>query len=114
MRLMGESRDHHRRRPGHRSGDRDQVREGRRQGRGLRPRRQNAIDDDLSWSSEPAARRWLPRRCHRQGSIAAMVDGVMAKWGRVDCLVNNAGIVAGRAAQEHDRRPVRQRDRRST
>ncbi len=26
-------------------------------------------------------------------SIAAMVDGVMAKWGRVDTLVNNAGIV---------------------
>ncbi|MCC6196943.1 MAG: 3-oxoacyl-ACP reductase FabG [Burkholderiales bacterium] len=28
-----------------------------------------------------------------KGSIAAMVDGVMAKWGRVDTLVNNAGIV---------------------
>ena len=26
-------------------------------------------------------------------SITAMVDGVMAKWGRVDTLVNNAGIV---------------------
>jgi 3-oxoacyl-[acyl-carrier protein] reductase len=26
-------------------------------------------------------------------SIAAMVDGVMAKWGRIDTLVNNAGIV---------------------
>jgi len=26
-------------------------------------------------------------------SIAAMVEGVMAKWGRVDTLVNNAGIV---------------------
>src|SRR4051812_10693950 len=26
-------------------------------------------------------------------SIAAMVDGVMKKWGRVDTLVNNAGIV---------------------
>ena len=25
--------------------------------------------------------------------IAAMVKGVMAKWGRVDCVVNNAGIV---------------------
>ena len=25
--------------------------------------------------------------------IAAMVDGVMAKWGRIDCVVNNAGIV---------------------
>ena len=26
-------------------------------------------------------------------SIAAMVQGVMAKWGRIDTLVNNAGIV---------------------
>jgi 3-oxoacyl-[acyl-carrier protein] reductase len=26
-------------------------------------------------------------------SIAAMVDGVMARWGRIDTLVNNAGIV---------------------
>jgi 3-oxoacyl-[acyl-carrier protein] reductase len=26
-------------------------------------------------------------------SIAKMVDGVMAKWGRIDTLVNNAGIV---------------------
>jgi 3-oxoacyl-[acyl-carrier protein] reductase len=26
-------------------------------------------------------------------SIARMVDGVMAKWGRIDTLVNNAGIV---------------------
>ena len=26
-------------------------------------------------------------------SIAAMVAGVMAKWGRIDTLVNNAGIV---------------------
>ena len=26
-------------------------------------------------------------------SIAAMVDGVMAKWGRIDTLINNAGIV---------------------
>ena len=26
-------------------------------------------------------------------SIAAMVNGVMAKWGRIDTLVNNAGIV---------------------
>ena len=26
-------------------------------------------------------------------SITSMVDGVMAKWGRVDTLVNNAGIV---------------------
>jgi 3-oxoacyl-[acyl-carrier protein] reductase len=26
-------------------------------------------------------------------SIRAMVDGVMAKWGRIDTLVNNAGIV---------------------
>jgi len=26
-------------------------------------------------------------------SIAAMVSGVMAKWGRIDTLVNNAGIV---------------------
>jgi 3-oxoacyl-[acyl-carrier protein] reductase len=26
-------------------------------------------------------------------SIAAMVEGVMAKWGRIDTLVNNAGIV---------------------
>ena len=25
--------------------------------------------------------------------IAAMVKGVMARWGRVDCVVNNAGIV---------------------
>jgi 3-oxoacyl-[acyl-carrier protein] reductase len=25
--------------------------------------------------------------------IAAMVKGVMAKWGRIDCVVNNAGIV---------------------
>jgi 3-oxoacyl-[acyl-carrier protein] reductase len=28
-----------------------------------------------------------------KGSIAEMVEGVMAKWGRVDTLVNNAGIV---------------------
>ena len=28
-----------------------------------------------------------------KGSIATMVEGVMAKWGRVDTLVNNAGIV---------------------
>jgi 3-oxoacyl-[acyl-carrier protein] reductase len=28
-----------------------------------------------------------------KASIAAMVQGVMAKWGRVDTLVNNAGIV---------------------
>src|SRR5437868_5857888 len=26
-------------------------------------------------------------------SIARMVEGVMAKWGRIDTLVNNAGIV---------------------
>src|ERR1700745_3876046 len=26
-------------------------------------------------------------------TIARMVEGVMAKWGRVDTLVNNAGIV---------------------
>ncbi|MFZ2159200.1 MAG: SDR family NAD(P)-dependent oxidoreductase, partial [Bradyrhizobium sp.] len=25
--------------------------------------------------------------------IAAMVKAVMAKWGRIDCVVNNAGIV---------------------
>ena len=29
-----------------------------------------------------------------------MVEGVMAKWGRIDTLVNNAGIVAGRAVEE--------------
>jgi 3-oxoacyl-[acyl-carrier protein] reductase len=28
-----------------------------------------------------------------KGSISRMVDGVMAKWGRIDTLVNNAGIV---------------------
>ena len=28
-----------------------------------------------------------------RGEIAAMVKGVMAKWGRIDCVVNNAGIV---------------------
>ena len=28
-----------------------------------------------------------------KASIAAMVQGVMAKWGRIDTLVNNAGIV---------------------
>ncbi|MEO6565312.1 MAG: SDR family NAD(P)-dependent oxidoreductase, partial [Casimicrobiaceae bacterium] len=28
-----------------------------------------------------------------KASIAAMVEGVMAKWGRIDTLVNNAGIV---------------------
>ncbi len=28
-----------------------------------------------------------------KASITAMVDGVMAKWGRIDTLVNNAGIV---------------------
>lgn len=28
-----------------------------------------------------------------KATIAAMVDGVMAKWGRIDTLVNNAGIV---------------------
>ena len=28
-----------------------------------------------------------------KGSIARMVEGVMAKWGRIDTLVNNAGIV---------------------
>ena len=28
-----------------------------------------------------------------KGSIARMVDGVMARWGRIDTLVNNAGIV---------------------
>ncbi|MGH8852629.1 MAG: SDR family NAD(P)-dependent oxidoreductase, partial [Casimicrobiaceae bacterium] len=26
-------------------------------------------------------------------SIARMVEGVLAKWGRIDTLVNNAGIV---------------------
>ena len=29
----------------------------------------------------------------KKDSIAAMVEGVMAKWGRIDTLVNNAGIV---------------------
>jgi 3-oxoacyl-[acyl-carrier protein] reductase len=29
----------------------------------------------------------------RKEQIAAMVKGVMAKWGRIDCVVNNAGIV---------------------
>ena len=29
-------------------------------------------------------------------SIAKMVEGVMAKWGRIDTLVNNAGIVQDR------------------
>ena len=29
----------------------------------------------------------------KKASIAKMVEGVMAKWGRVDTLVNNAGIV---------------------
>jgi 3-oxoacyl-[acyl-carrier protein] reductase len=28
-----------------------------------------------------------------KGEIAAMVAAVMAKWGRIDCVVNNAGIV---------------------
>ncbi len=28
-----------------------------------------------------------------RAEIAAMVAGVMAKWGRIDCVVNNAGIV---------------------
>lgn len=28
-----------------------------------------------------------------KGEIAAMVTAVMAKWGRIDCVVNNAGIV---------------------
>jgi 3-oxoacyl-[acyl-carrier protein] reductase len=28
-----------------------------------------------------------------KAQIAAMVKGVMAKWGRIDCVVNNAGIV---------------------
>ena len=28
-----------------------------------------------------------------KASIASMVEGVMAKWGRIDTLVNNAGIV---------------------
>ena len=29
----------------------------------------------------------------KKASIARMVEGVMAKWGRIDTLVNNAGIV---------------------
>ena len=29
----------------------------------------------------------------RKEQIAAMVKSVMAKWGRIDCVVNNAGIV---------------------
>lgn len=29
----------------------------------------------------------------QKASIAAMVDGVMAAWGRIDTLVNNAGVV---------------------
>lgn len=28
-----------------------------------------------------------------KATIAAMIEGVMAKWGRIDTLVNNAGIV---------------------
>ena len=28
--------------------------------------------------------------------IAAMVKGVMAKWGRIDCVVDNAGIASSR------------------
>ena len=28
-----------------------------------------------------------------KAQIAAMVDALMAKWGRIDCVVNNAGIV---------------------
>ena len=28
-----------------------------------------------------------------KAQITAMVDAVMAKWGRIDCVVNNAGIV---------------------
>jgi NAD(P)-dependent dehydrogenase (short-subunit alcohol dehydrogenase family) len=28
--------------------------------------------------------------------IAAMVKGIMAKWGRIDCVVNNAGILRDR------------------
>src|SRR3982074_3042594 len=28
-----------------------------------------------------------------KAQIAAMVQGVTARWGRIDCVVNNAGIV---------------------
>ena len=45
-------------------------------------------------------------------SIARMVEGVMAAWGRIDTLVNNAGHRPGRAVQEDDRGPVRPRHRR--
>ena len=114
MRLTGQGLDHHRRRPGHRPGDRAQVRQGRRQGRGLRhqPGRRSQETVELD-RRRPAARRVGFRvDVTDKDSIATMVEGVMAKWGRIDTLVNNAGIVAGRAVQEDERGPVRPRHRR--
>jgi 3-oxoacyl-[acyl-carrier protein] reductase len=41
-----------------------------------------------------------------------MVDGVMAKWGRIDTLVNNAGIVQDAQFKKMSEGPVRPRHRR--
>ena len=85
----------------------------RRQGRGLRHQPGRGRRNASRRIRAPAAKRAAFRvDVTDKDSIARMVEGVMAKWGRIDTLVNNAGIVAGRAVQEDDRRAVRARHRR--
>jgi NAD(P)-dependent dehydrogenase (short-subunit alcohol dehydrogenase family) len=55
-------------------------------------RREDALQETLAAAGSPERALAVPADVTEPGSVAALFDAVQRRWGRVDLLVNNAGV----------------------